>query len=128
MRAYIYIDDKTDTHDALFFMKKYLSFDSDEPFETKKKKNGQMLLYQDIPMRCEKCGRQDDSVVYHHYFGRRYKALVDDPENRIPLCGECHNISSEFSAHLTPQKFTDWICEKRGYDWLVSLQQKKLCK
>jgi hypothetical protein len=73
---------------------------------------------------CEKCGKISDEVSNHHVFNRNYRRLVDDEDNKVPLCYEHHVGSSEFSAHGTPYKFKKWIIEVRGKPWWDTLEQK----
>jgi hypothetical protein len=77
------------------------------------------------PTTCEYCRRADGSVVNHHVLGRRYRHLVDDPDNLVPLCLEHHTQSSWFSAHLTPAEFKKWIISHRGDEWWERLLKKK---
>lgn len=129
MRAYIVMNDESlDTIKVLDLMKEFLSFDTSEQLKKNVKRNGEIFLFQDLPLVCEYCKIKDDTVVYHHYYGRRYKHLKHDIDNRIPLCNEHHNGSSNFSAHLTPKKFETWILEKRGREWLYRLNDKKHVK
>ena len=127
MRAYIIVTPETIENGLdrnVKVMTNYLSFDLTEALRKKKQRNGDIILYQDLPMSCEKCNLADDTVVYHHYYGRRYHHLEDHACNRIPLCAEHHNLSSEFSAHLTPTLFNEWILEKRGAIWLAGLTEE----
>ena len=63
--------------------------------------------------RCEKCGAIH-GLSAHHIFGRRMLSVRWDKECGVYLCLNCHTASSIFSAHLTPNKFMEWIIEHRG--------------
>ena len=126
MRAYIVLNKAPNQSKELRrVMVEYLSFDISERVEKVRKRNGDIIMYQDLPMKCEKCNVKDDTVTYHHYYGRRYKHLENDYDNRIALCGEHHTLSSEFSAHLTPKLFEEWSRMKRGELWFERLKLKK---
>ena len=124
MRAYAKIRTDQEADDVLFAMKNYLSFDRDLPIMRKTKPDGSIILYQDAPMKCELCGHKGDDVIYHHFYNRKHKSLVDDNYNRIPLCAECHTNNNR-SAHLSPKWFRMRIAELRGQDWLQELRRRK---
>ena len=125
MRAYITVDDFLNTPNVVDLMVGYLSFDQSDSLYESRHKDGTPIKCQDLSMKCEYCSIINESVVYHHFYGRRYKSLIHDIDNRIPLCGKHHNISSEFSAHLTPADFVDWIEQKRGEGWINRLRDKR---
>ncbi|MFZ6015041.1 MAG: HNH endonuclease [Patescibacteria group bacterium] len=48
-----------------------------------------------IAQSCEYCGRWCDSgeSVIHHLYQRSLRPdLIDDPKNKITLCGMCHKL------------------------------------
>ncbi len=98
-------------------------FDKDIPVKIAQQLDS-ITITQDTPYTCEKCGRCDNTVVIHHVFGRRYKHILWDPDNRSPLCCEHHTGSSEFSTTRTPSKYINWIIEKRGPVWWRKLIKK----
>lgn len=77
------------------------------------------------PTICEFCHHASPTVVYHHVFGKRYKHLIDDPDNKVALDVEHHTNSSIFSAHKTPARFKEWIISIRGEEWWQRLLEKK---
>jgi len=70
-------------------------------------KDGYAIEIFEMPA-CAYCLKRH-GVAFHHIVGRRYKSLKDQLVNVIPLCTEHHVLSSEFSAHLTPKKFKEWL-------------------
>ena len=79
------------------------------------------------PTRCEYCNRGTSVLFKHHVLGRRFKKVKDDPLNHCYLDIEHHTVSSEFSAHLTPKKFKEWIISKRGEAWWEELNRRARC-
>lgn len=60
---------------------------------------------------CAKCGK--GGVLHcHHYYGKRSRPLRWFVPNGIMLCPSHHKMSSEWSAHETPELFTDWFKAK----------------
>jgi ribosomal protein S27AE len=81
-----------------------------DPQDRKLLKVWRELLVERDGDRCQKCGKQ--GVVHaHHYYGRRQRPGRWLPINGIMLCSGCHKLNSSFSAHETPQLFTDWFRE-----------------
>ena len=60
--------------------------------------------------KCAVCGHRY-GLVAHHLVPRRNKEFRCDFDNGLCLCYECHTGSSDFSAHLTPARFRDWMEE-----------------
>lgn len=78
--------------------------------------------------RCEYCG-SDYCIQSHHIFSRRNHRMRWNLDNGVALCAKHHTFSSEFSAHLTPVEFVEWIKEKRGIEWYESLrEQNRSCE
>lgn len=57
---------------------------------------------------CMYCG-STQYLQAHHLVGRSNKATRLMSENCVVLCAKHHTFSSEFSAHLTPEKFKKWF-------------------
>ena len=123
MRAYIFYNEGL-PFDHLYVMRDWLSFDILEELK-RTEVDGKIVMYQNEPLTCEKCGFISDEVVYHHILNRNYKSLTHSSLNRIPLCNTCHTGSSEFSAHLTPRVFMQWLTAKRGTEWYEALLDEK---
>ena len=60
----------------------------------------------------------------HHIFTRRNKAVRWSLDNGIALCPSHHTLSSTFSAHGTPIKFTDFLTKYRGEGYIELLTYK----
>ena len=71
--------------------------------------------------RCEVCGKP--AVCGHHFIGRKNKLLRWFLDNIIPLCLE-HHTSGNFSAHLSPKAFKEYMIKKRGLEWLNKLHHE----
>lgn len=76
--------------------------------------------------RCEYCGATPPTVRLnaHHIFTRRAKSVRWDVDNGICLCAKHHVYSSEFSAHLTPCLFHEFVVNLRGEEWYDKLKLK----
>lgn len=72
---------------------------------------------------CQYCGSKS-YLNAHHIFSRSNKNIRHDIENGITLCAKHHTLSSEFSAHLTPVEFVEWVKEFNGEDWYNELRRK----
>ena len=72
---------------------------------------------------CMYCGRTE-SLDAHHIIGRANRSTRWDLENGITLCKKHHVFSNEFSAHGTPVKFTHWLEEQKGREWVEALVRK----
>ena len=75
--------------------------------------------------RCEvfNC-RKMKQLNSHHIFTRRNKAVRWSLDNGIALCPSHHTLSSSFSAHGTPIKFTDFLKNYRGENYVELLTYK----
>ena len=75
--------------------------------------------------RCEvfNCGKTK-FLNSHHIFTRRNKAVKWSLDNGIALCPSHHTLSSSFSAHGTPIKFTDFLTKYRGENYIDLLTYK----
>lgn len=71
--------------------------------------------------QCEFC-KKDSGLNSHHIFSRAKSSTRHDPDNGISLCAGHHCLSSQFSAHLTPVEFVEWIKAKRGEAWYKRLR------
>ena len=74
---------------------------------------------------CEYCGITHFPNA-HHIFSRRNWSVRWELDNGICLCSKHHTFSPEFSAHLTPMEFAEWIKEKRGEEWYEKLRALKM--
>ena len=81
----------------------------------------QQYILQEKP-RCQVCGGR--AVVVHHMIHRASKITRWDVKNGVSLCHSHHVANSEFSAHLTPGKFTDWFIAEcpEIWDYLQNLK------
>lgn len=75
--------------------------------------------------KCEvfNCGKTK-FLNSHHIFTRRNKAVRWSLDNGIALCPSHHTLSSSFSAHGTPIKFTDFLKKYRGKNYIDLLTHK----
>ena len=65
---------------------------------------------------CAVCG--SPAVEIHHLIPKNgHSATRTELDNAIPLC-EDHHKGSDFSAHGTPEAFSEWLKEKRPWDWI----------
>lgn len=71
--------------------------------------------------QCEYCGKTSP-LNSHHIYSRAKKSTRWSVDNGICLCVGHHTFSSQFSAHLTPTEFTEWVIEKRGREWYDKLR------
>lgn len=71
--------------------------------------------------QCEYCGKTS-LLNSHHIYSRAKKSTRWSVDNGICLCVSHHTFSSQFSAHLTPTEFTEWVIEKRGREWYDKLR------
>ena len=71
--------------------------------------------------KCEYCGKTSP-LNSHHIYSRAKKSTRWSVDNGICLCVGHHTFSSQFSAHLTPTEFTEWVIEKRGREWYDKLR------
>lgn len=72
---------------------------------------------------CECCG-STIGIESHHIHTRGGLMLRWDKLNGICLCKLHHTSSSEFSAHLTPDKFEEWLRVKKGDEFVDDLNFK----
>jgi len=75
--------------------------------------------------KCEFCGGEV-TLNSHHFYGRRNYAVRWEVKNGFCLCVSHHKFSTQFSAHETPSKFTEWAKEKRGQKWYDKLEIEAL--
>lgn len=73
--------------------------------------------------KCEKCGKPN-GLNSHHIYSRSKLSTRWDTDNGVCLCVAHHTLSSSFSAHKTPAEFIEWIKERRGEEWYMSLRRK----
>lgn len=73
--------------------------------------------------RCEYC-HSTENLNAHHIFGKRNHSVRWDLDNGVCLCVSHHVYSTDFSAHLTPTLFTNWIIERNGEAWHYELTLK----
>ena len=71
----------------------------------------------------ERCGRYKKLDV-HHIITRSVKHLRWDLDNAIVLCSQHHTLSSQFSAHKTPDLFRKWLDKYRGSWYYEKLQYR----
>lgn len=84
-----------------------------------------IIFRQHLTHECERCHRIDGTVVCHHVLGKGAHPNVRDlPENWAFLCYRHHVEDPQFSAHLTPKLFMEWMVRERGEDWHRSLLEK----
>ena len=62
--------------------------------------------------KCEVCGKENRTVCGHHIVRRTNKSVRWYLENICLLCVE-HHTMGDFSAHRSPDKFENWIKDKR---------------
>jgi hypothetical protein len=72
--------------------------------------------------KCEVCGKVRN-LNSHHVYSRAMKSVRWDVINGISLCVGCH-VGTKFSAHKTPNDFSEWSKKKRGQAWFDLLQAK----
>ena len=72
---------------------------------------------------CVKCGNVN-YLNSHHIYGRRKQSTRWDIDNGITLCATCHKFSTDFSAHETPQIFSEWLRELKGDEFMDALEQR----
>ncbi len=75
--------------------------------------------------RCEvfNC-KKSEYLNAHHIFTRRNKVVRWSLDNGIALCPSHHTLDSRFSAHGTPIKFTDFLKNYRGENYIDLLTYK----
>lgn len=71
--------------------------------------------------KCEYCGKTSP-LNSHHIYSRAKRSTRWHIPNGVCLCVGHHTFSSQFSAHLTPTEFTEWIIEERGQFWYDNLK------
>lgn len=72
--------------------------------------------------RCEVCGKTT-GLNSHHLFSRHNMGMRWNVSNGVSLCVS-HHVFGNFSAHLSPLEFTEWIKEKRGEEWYKQLRRQ----
>lgn len=72
--------------------------------------------------KCEVCGKTRN-LNSHHVYSRAMKSVRWQAMNGYCLCVG-HHIGIKFSAHKTPNDFTQWSIENRGQSWFDTLQMK----
>ena len=72
--------------------------------------------------QCEYCGTTK-TLNSHHVFSVKNMATKWDIDNGMCLCVGHHKFSN-FSAHLAPLAFGDWMKEYRGEEWYETLKAK----
>ena len=70
--------------------------------------------------KCERCYRQD-TLNSHHIFSRSSKSTRWDERNGCCLCAFHHALGND-SAHKAPIEFIEFLKEKRGEAWYMSLR------
>ena len=73
--------------------------------------------------KCEYCGTTTKQLHSHHIFTRSRKSTRWDELNGICLCAS-HHVLGNFSAHKSPQEFTEWLIEYKGQDFIDRLRVK----
>jgi len=63
---------------------------------------------------CEYCNTSSRQLHAHHIYSRANLNTRWDLTNGVCLCVSHHIWGTEFSAHLTPSEFLDWILERKG--------------
>ena len=58
---------------------------------------------------CERCGRSDGALEWHHVITRRVRSLRWDPMNALALCLSCHRW-----WHAHPKLALEWFVERYG--------------
>jgi len=76
---------------------------------------------------CEHCHQSlpPEALCPHHFYTRGNLALRWSLTNLFCLCDQCHTKDSEFSAHLTPEKFKTWAIQSRGIEWYNKLRDQE---
>lgn len=72
--------------------------------------------------KCEVC-RKTRNLNSHHVYSRAMRSVRWCVENGFALCVGCH-IGTKFSAHKTPNDFSEWSKKNRGQAWFDLLQAK----
>ena len=80
--------------------------------------------------KCEYCGTTEKQLHSHHIYTRSRKATRWDVKNGLSLCAGHHVLSSKFSAHKTPQEFTEWLIQYKGQEEVdrLRLKSNNTCK
>jgi len=73
-------------------------------------------------MMCEYCW-SGDNLHAHHMFTRKNMNTRRDLNNGFSLCRD-HHTDGDFSAHLSPDKFTERAKSYRGEEWYNELSAK----
>ncbi len=63
---------------------------------------------------CEYCNSSSTQLHSHHIYSRANLNTRWDLTNGVCLCVSHHIWNTQFSAHLTPSEFLDWILERKG--------------
>jgi len=72
--------------------------------------------------KCEVCGITRN-LNSHHVYSRAKRSVRWQVENGYSLCVN-HHIGIKFSAHKTPNDFSEWCKADRGQAWFDTLQAK----
>ena len=72
--------------------------------------------------KCEVC-KITRTLNSHHVYSRAKKSVRWQVENGYCLCVN-HHIGVKFSAHKTPNDFSEWSKKDRGQAWFDLLQAK----
>ena len=73
--------------------------------------------------KCEYCGSENHPNA-HHIYSRANKSVRWLPDNGVCLCAKHHALSAQFSAHLTPVEFTEWLYKNKGENFMMTLKIK----
>ena len=95
------------------------------PKTVNKRKDDQWthLVKERAGFKCEYCG-SDKNLNSHHIFSRANRSVRWDLDNGVCVCSLHHIFSSQFSAHLSPIEFSEWLKDKRGQEWYDNLRVK----
>jgi len=95
------------------------------PKASNKRKDDQWthLVKERAGFKCEYCG-SDKNLNSHHIFSRANRSVRWDLDNGVCVCSLHHIFSSQFSAHLSPIEFSEWLKDKRGQEWYDNLRVK----
>ena len=82
-----------------------------------------LLVKERDGFKCVRCG-ETSYLNSHHIYGRRKQSTRWDVDNGITLCAGHHTFKTDFSAHVTPQIFSEWLREIKGDEFMDALEQR----
>jgi len=74
--------------------------------------------------RCEKCGRENCKLDWHHIFKRSKRSTRWDLGNGLCLCFVCHRLGAHSPDWGIIREFDKWLEWHMGSDKIVTLEQK----